>query len=174
MKRTLKTVASFILLLVTLFSLGMPAFAASKYSATGDMYAAKVIEIKTKKATTLKFEQTKGAFEFANWSLGIAKRNSYGDYYIYVVDQSGKDAPKCYECSFKKTLAIKLKANRTYSVTVCAQSSETTFNRLVRNGTLWNKAPYTNRITWKNFPQWTLSVNQASSFKIVKTVRTPQ
>lgn len=174
MKRMIKAVVSFILVLVTIFSLSISTFAATKYSTSGDMYAAKVIEIKTKKATKLRFSQTKGSFEFANWSCGTAKRNSYGDFYIYVVDKSGRDISKLYECSFKESVTISLKANRTYSITVCAQSKTTTFNRLVANGTLWNRGYNTQCITWTKLPKWTLSVDQASSFKIVKAVRTPQ
>lgn len=176
MKKTIKVAICLALVFVTMLGLCTPASAASarKYSTSGDSYAAKVIQIKTDRATKLRFDQTKGSFNYQNWTLGTVKKNSYGDFYIYVVDQSGKDSPKNYECSLKKSVTISLKANRTYTITVCAQSDSTTFNRLVRNRTLWNKGYNVNSITWTKLPRWTLTVDRAMSFSTIKTIRTPQ
>lgn len=176
MGKMIKKLLCLMMVLVTIFSTAVMVSAAStkKITTCGDSYAAKVVQIKTDKSTKLVFKQAKGTYTYQNWFMGISKNNSYGDFYIYVVDESGKEAPKKYDCSFKSSVTISLKANKTYTITVCANSESVTYNKLVRSGKLWYKAPYCNSIDWTKLPSWTLTVNKAISMKTIKTVRTPQ
>jgi len=176
MKRLFKMMVCMVLVMVTVFAMGAPAYAAAKakkQTTYGDMYAAKVIQVKTEKATKLHFTQTKGKFEYQTWTLGTSKKEYYGDFYIYVVDQSGKEAPKKYECTFKKSLTISLKANKTYTITISANPESVTYNRLVKKHVLWNRSRLGDYITWTKLPKWTVTVDKALSLSTIRSVRTP-
>lgn len=176
MKRLFKIMVCMVLVMVTVFAMGAPAYAATKakkQTTYGDMYAAKVIQVKTEKATKLHFTQTKGKFEYQTWTLGTSKKDYYGDFYIYVVDESGKEAPKMYECTFKKSLTISLKANKTYTITICANPADITYNRLVKKHVLWNRSRLGDFVIWTKLPKWTVTVDKALSLSTIRSVRTP-
>lgn len=164
------------LVVVTLLAVSMPAYAAKTCNAStsGSMRTATVITVKTDKKTTLKFEQTKGRITYQNMATGTSKLDTYGDFYLYVVDQSGKEAPKKYECSFKKSVTVKLSANKTYKISILPQTDDVTYNRLVRSGKLWYRAPWNKSVTWTKMPEWSITVNKVVSLKINSVVKAPR
>jgi len=174
--KQLRRIICVLMVMITLLAMSVPAFAAktTNASTSGSMRTATVMTVKTDKKTTLKFTQTKGKAAYQNWFQGTSYLNTYGDFFIYVVDQSGKEAPKSYECSFCKSVSIKLSANKTYKITIMPQSEDVTYSRLVRSGKLWYRNGINNYITWTKVPEWTVSVNKVISLKINSVVKAPQ
>ena len=132
-------VASIFTLLALVFSLLLPVSAATakNYTTGGYGNVSKVMVVKTKKATKLKFSQIKGKISYSNAAMGTSYLNTYGDFFIYVKDMSGKERSKMYNCYMKKSATINLSANKTYEIIVCPSAKDMTFSRLVDSGKLW-------------------------------------
>ncbi|MBQ8768430.1 MAG: hypothetical protein IJZ15_02110 [Oscillospiraceae bacterium] len=171
-----KRVICGLLVMITLLAVSVPAYAAktSNVSTAGSMRTATVITVKTDKKTTLEFKQTKGKAAYLNKALGTSYINTYGDFYLYVVDQSGKEAPKKYECSFKKSITIKLSANKTYKISILPQTDSVTYNRLVKSGKLWYRNYLCSGVEWTKIPEWSITAKKVVSLKVNSVVKAPR
>ena len=176
MKRIVRRASSLALALLLIASLTVPALAAKTkdYSVTSDGTQMISMTIKTDKATTLKFTQTKGKISYQNMATGTSSLKTYGDFFVYVKDNSGKEAPKSYNCYQKASISIKLSKNKTYTVTVCPSAKFVTYNRLVDSGKLWYKAPWETTFKWTSVPVWTLSAKKIVTMDVIKQMDAPQ
>ena len=135
----------------------------------GDNNHAAVISVVTNKKTTLKFTQTKGRIAYQNLATGISRKDTYGDYFIYVQDTTGKERPKTYECSLKQSVSITLSANKNYTITISPYEKSRTFYHLNSAGKLPWKAIWENSFEWEIEPTWTATANNAASVRLLRT-----
>lgn len=149
-------------------------FAATKKHTVGQSYNnAIVITVKTDKATTMQFNSTKGAITFQNKAMGISNLNGvYGDFLIYVTDNSGSESPKSYTSS-KSGVSFKLNQNKTYTISITPRAKFVTYNKLVESGKLWYRAPWCQTFDWSKKPDYTLT-GTVKSLTIQKITSAPQ
>ena len=158
-----------ILSMVLLLASIIPAVASAdtkNYTVAGSQMQAVIITVKTNKATTLTLSQTKGVYSYS-YLHGMNDKtvSTYGAYFVYVQDLSGKEAPKTYSLIVAKSTSIKLSANKTYQITVCAESRTTTYNRLVAKNVLKLKSYFSSasNSSWIEYTNWKAVIANASS-----------
>lgn len=167
MKRLFRSSICLMLALVTVFSMSTSAFAATTRNAVtgGNANRATSVTVKTDKRTTLKFTQTQGTLSYQNRGTGTSYLNTYGDFFIYVIDKSGGEKAKLYDCSFKKSVTVNLSANKTYDISIVPREKAMTMNKLVSSGKMWYKAAWCKSFEWTKVPTWTVTAYKVISLK---------
>ena len=109
-------------------------------------------------------------------ATGSSSFSSYGDFFIYVVDNSGKESPKSYYSSLQASTSstIKLSANKTYTITICPQAKFTTNRKLTEQGKFRYRLSGDSSFTWSKVPTWTITAYNVLSLKNIKTTIAPQ
>lgn len=171
----MKKIISLITVFAIIATCTLTSFAASKtYTVGSDCAKAMVVEVKTDAtATTLKFENRKGVILYENMLCGHYETSTFGDYLIYVTDNSGKESPKSYSCSLKKSTSVKLSANKTYTITVCPRAKDVTFKKLDNADKLFGKALWCDTFDWETNSTYTLT-GSVKSMKIKSITPAPQ
>lgn len=168
MKKTTRII-SMIVLLSTLMLLLLPIAAnAATKTVTVSVYQrwGATINVRTGSATTIKFTQTKGKLFYTNLVGGRNSFSTYGCYKITVKDNSSNSSTTYY-VDFTSSRSISLKANKSYTITVCANSRNYVYNH-VHNSAWWtlhqaSYAHYAGDLSWNPETTWKVVINNLSS-----------
>lgn len=123
------------------------------------------ITVKTQNATTISFTQTKGKLFYTYLTGSSASFNTYGCYKITVKDKSTNSSTTYYVNGGSKS--ISLKANRTYTITVCANTRSYVYTH-VHNSFWWSthQASYAggaSDLSWNPMTNWKVVIKNVKS-----------
>lgn len=168
MKKNMRML-SLVILLATLMVLLVPtaANAATKTVTVNvsQRWGAK-ITVKTGSATTLKFTQTKGTLYYTYLTGARKHFSTYGCYRITVKDNTANSTATYYvNCTGSKS--ISLKANRSYTITVVANTRSYVYTH-VHNTAWWTVhqaswARTASDLSWDPMTNWKVTINNLNS-----------